>query len=62
MPVQSDGLTSRKGRSLPVDPDGLATKGAEEINLLEAILREMQAMRLILAEAFDIDIDPEELE
>lgn len=62
MAVQTDPVTSTKGRPLPVDPDGLATKGAEEIDLLGAILRELQAMRLLLAEAFDIDVDPEEIE
>jgi len=63
MPVQTDGLTSTKDRPLPVQPDGqVPTQGAAEIDLLGAILREMQAVRLILAEAFDIDIDPEEME
>lgn len=62
MAVERDGLSSTKGRPLPIDPEGLVVSSGETDDLLRQLLLEMRTVRLILAEAFEIHLEPEELE
>ena len=62
MPVERDGLNSTKGRTVPIDPDGIVVSLPDTNDLLREILLEIRAVRFILAEAFDVNVDPEELE
>lgn len=63
MPVFAPPLQSQKNRVLPVDGDGqLQVKDQTQNDLLEAMLAELTTIRLILAEAFETDIEPEDVE
>ncbi len=63
MSIERDALTGAKNRSLPIDPDGAAVvRDKDVLDVLLDLAREMKAVRLILAEAFGIEVDPEEME
>ena len=62
MPIERNALSTTKDRVLTVDLDGVVVKSVEVNDLLAELLREMRMVRQILAEGFEIDLEPEELE
>ncbi len=64
MPIQSPPVSTTKNRPLPVGPDdtGMAIRSSDLVELLAAIYGELKTIRLILADGFEIDLTPADVE